>query len=241
MPCFRVSGRLKWFKLRILGVFSKFTIISCTANDFVRLIKICRIVTRNSINWAKRFPIIGNKFVITTKWRYYYMNVDTPRKLSARVAILSTLASDTLRISDSIVIPRSIFWLLRVIDTTTMRCWCNYRKQSWSSLFAHSAHHVYIKYMMYRSRECYSWKMQKRALRCPIHVNMRAYVGCETVSIPFAFLSERENEKAGKSTLFIDCAPSKWNRMLECNSYANSLSPINKLVSPLFRMNNAHW
>lgn len=39
------------------------------------------------------------------------------------------------------------------------------------------------------------------------YVYIYIYVGEDagTVSVPFTFPSERENEKAGKSTLFIDC------------------------------------
>jgi len=44
-----------------------------------------------------------------------------------------------------------------------------------------------------------------------LYMRICTYIVCETVSIPFAFLSKRENEKAGKSTLFIDCTPSKLN------------------------------
>lgn len=58
----------------------------------------------------------------------------------------------------------------------------------------------------------------------------------ETVSISFDFPFKRENEKAGKSTLFIDCAPSKLNRRLECNSQESSVF-LDKQVSSPFVLN----
>lgn len=82
----------------------------------------------------------------------------------------------------------------------------NCGKMKLPSLIRDNEHVLSIKYIRRIDRPHASFVVSVKA-RVIVHVCTwtRACTGCVVVSIPFVFPSERENEKAGKSTSFTDC------------------------------------